>query len=300
MDDAHFMPTEPLQLVLVTLELGLLATGAWLGWRILARPDARQRWLGTNQLPAWPITLGEFAFLIIMLGLGALLTQSVLQASVGRWIKHAADRDGLQVLVYGGGFHVGALLGWLLFPLVRKTWYADYGTLPPSAAPIVSPPSPTLPWPRAALIAGGVMAISLPLLGLLSAGWNFLLRSLGHATPPQDLLAIFAETRSPLVIAGMLLVACVIAPLSEELIFRAGLYRYTRQQLGRPAGLLISGVLFGLLHGNLAGFLPLAVLGGLLALAYEATGSLRVAVIAHGLFNLNTIILILSGLTPDA
>ena len=35
----------------------------------------------------------------------------------------------------------------------------------------------------------------------------------------------------------------------------------------------------------------------LLALVYEATGSIRVAIIAHGLFNLNTIILLLSGLT---
>jgi uncharacterized protein len=294
------MPTEPFQLVLVTLELGLLATGVGLGWRILARPDARQRWLGTNQLSAWPITLGEFAFLVVLVGLGAVLTQSVLQTAFGSGIKQAVDRAGLEVLLYGGGFHVGALLGWLVFPFVRKTWYADYGTLPPSPPPLTTPPAPPLPWSRAALIGAGVMIISLPLLGALSAGWNFLLRSLGHAAEPQDLLAIFAETRSPLVIAGMLTVACVIAPLSEELLFRAGLYRFTRQQLGRPAGLLISGALFGVLHGNLAGFLPLAVLGGLLALAYEATGSLRVVIIAHGLFNLNTILLILAGLTPDA
>ena len=49
----------------------------------------------------------------------------------------------------------------------------------------------------------------------------------------------------------------------------------------------------------IAGILPLAMLGMLLALVYEATGSIRVAIIAHGLFNLNTIILLLSGLTQS-
>ena len=47
------------------------------------------------------------------------------------------------------------------------------------------------------------------------------------------------------------------------------------------------------------GPIRIAVLGMLLALVYEATGSIRVAIIAHGLFNLNTIILLLSGLTQS-
>jgi membrane protease YdiL (CAAX protease family) len=94
----------------------------------------------------------------------------------------------------------------------------------------------------------------------------------------------------------MLLVACVLAPVYEELLFRAGLYRFCRQRLGRGWALLISGVCFGALHGNWAGFLPLALLGMGLAVAYEATGSIRVAIIAHGLFNLNTVLILLSGL----
>jgi membrane protease YdiL (CAAX protease family) len=39
------------------------------------------------------------------------------------------------------------------------------------------------------------------------------------------------------------------------------------------------------------------VLGMILALAYEATGSIRVAIVAHALFNLNTVLIVLSGLT---
>ena len=136
----------------------------------------------------------------------------------------------------------------------------------------------------------------LRLVALLSLAWNFVLRTLALPDEPQDLVRIFAETKSGLVIAGMLLVACVLAPISEELIFRAGLFRYIRQKLGRMPALLVSGLCFGVLHGSWTGFVPLAALGMLLALVYEATGSIRVPMVVHALFNLNTILIVLSGL----
>ena len=40
----------------------------------------------------------------------------------------------------------------------------------------------------------------------------------------------------------------------------------------------------------------MAVLGIIFSLAYERTGRITVPIIAHGLFNLNTIVLILSGI----
>jgi membrane protease YdiL (CAAX protease family) len=98
-----------------------------------------------------------------------------------------------------------------------------------------------------------------------------------------------------LILAGMLTVACVVAPLNEELLFRAGIYRFCRQHLGRNWALLISGCLFGALHANWASFLPLALFGIALALAYEATGDIRVSVLTHALFNLNTVVLVLAG-----
>ena len=42
--------------------------------------------------------------------------------------------------------------------------------------------------------------------------------------------------------------------------------------------------------------MPLFVLGVVFSLAYERTGRILVTVIAHGLFNLNTIIVLLSGI----
>ena len=57
----------------------------------------------------------------------------------------------------------------------------------------------------------------------------------------------------------------------------------------RPAALLLSGAIFGLVHMNLGYFLPLAGLGVALALLYEWSGSLWVPVIAHAAWNAITI-----------
>ena len=288
------MPTEPIQLAIANFEIALLPIGIVLAIRLVARREQRSRWFRTSQMTLWPVTLTEFALFLLLVFFCGLLLQAGTRLALGPTIAHARDRAGLEVFAYGAAVHGGALVGWLLFPAVRRRLYWEYGALPPA------PPATTsLPWSRVVLLAAGTLVMALPVLEAVSFGWTSLLRKIGLPNEPQDLIAIFSNTRSPLVIAGMFLVACVVAPLNEELIFRAGLFRFCRQKLGRNWALLISGCLFGALHGNWAGFLPLALLGAGLALAYEATGDIRVTVVAHGLFNLNTILVVLSGLTQQ-
>lgn len=286
------MPTDPAQLILAAFEITLLLVGVFLLLRLAFNPVQQIRWLGTNRLPLWPVTLPEFALFAALIFLCGFSLQTGGRLLFGEVMVKTADRSGLEVLVYGAGFHGGALLGWLLFPVLRRHLHADYGSVPPPPPVVV--PAPL--WPKVLLHAGGTLLVALPLLSLISLGWTFLLRKIGLPDDPQQAIEIFANTKSPLVVAGMFGVACILAPLNEELLFRAGLYRFCRQTLGRNWALLISGCLFGALHANWAGFLPLALLGAGLALVYEATGSIRTAVIAHGLFNLNTILIVLSGL----
>lgn len=285
------MPTEPVELILTVLEFSLLLVGAILVFRLLGDPAQRSRWLAPRPLPAWPVTLPEFfIFVFLILGTGVLF-QLALQALLKDFIAAAADRDGLQVCLNGVGLDGGGLVGWLLFRSMLKTWprEGDAGRTP------VTPASP-LPWPKVWRFAGGTLLAATPVLILFNLGWLFVLKKFGLPDEPQDLLAIFTHARSPLVVAALLAVACGLAPLYEELLFRGGLYRFCRQRLGRNWALVISGLLFGAMHQNLASFLPLSIFGGVLALAYEATGSIRVAVVAHGLFNLNTVLILLSGL----
>ena len=285
------MPTGPVQQLFVAFELSLLLMGAFFVFRLAANPARRERWLESNRLPKWPVTMLEFILFIALMFCVGLLLQTAAQILLKDYIAASASRAGLEVLVYGASFHGGVLLGWRLFPAMRLRLHFDYGAPPPPEEPAAKPA-----WPVPFYQAVGTLLVALPVLIFFNLGWTLLLRELGLPEEPQDLIAIFANTKSSLVLAGMLVVACVLAPLSEELMFRAGLYRFCRQHLGRPTALLVNGVCFGALHGNWAGFLPLALLGVALSLTYEATGDIRVSVVAHALFNLNTVVIVLSGI----
>ena len=281
------------QTVLAALEISLFLLGTYFLVRVLSSPERRLAWFGGNRIPHWPVTGHEVTLLVVLIFLCGFAGQSLAVQVFSGSIKDTADRNGLEVLVYGAAFHGSALFGWLLFRGLRQWIYSDYGTLPAAI-----PPSPRLPLGQMLGTAAIGLIVALPALTAVSIGWEFVVKSFGFSAEPQDLIDIFAKTNSPVIIVGMLVVACVLAPINEELLFRAGIFRFLRQRFGRSTAFVLSGVFFGALHGNLAGFLPLALLGGALALVYEKTGDLRVSISFHALFNVNTVIIILSGL-PD-
>ena len=127
------------------------------------------------------------------------------------------------------------------------------------------------------------------------------MKALDLPTERQSLIAMFANADSPLLLAIMISLAVVVAPLTEELVFRAGLFRYLRSRIPRWLALSVSALLFASLHVNwstlegLTSFVPLAVLAVMFSLGYERTGKIGTAIVAHALFNLNTIVLIFSG-----
>ena len=132
---------------------------------------------------------------------------------------------------------------------------------------------------------------------MVSLVWQGALQLCGIEAEKQDLIDLFANAKSPALLAFMIVLAAVIAPITEELLFRWGIFRYARTRAPRWIALLLPGVLFGALHANLASFAPLVALGIIFSLAYERTGRIGTTIIAHGLFNLNTIVLILCGVT---
>ncbi|GAA5496974.1 hypothetical protein Rhal01_03162 [Rubritalea halochordaticola] len=79
--------------------------------------------------------------------------------------------------------------------------------------------------------------------------------------------------------------ACIVAPVCEEIIFRGYLYSVTKRYTGPIFAAICTGVLFGAIHGEVWSFIPLAVLGIILAGVYEITGSLWSSILTHALFN---------------
>jgi membrane protease YdiL (CAAX protease family) len=86
--------------------------------------------------------------------------------------------------------------------------------------------------------------------------------------------------------AMFILVAVVMAPLFEEIVFRGFLFRGFANSWGWMWGALASAAIFGAAHLQLDVFLPLAALGFVLAWAYHRTGSLWTCITMHALFNL--------------
>jgi membrane protease YdiL (CAAX protease family) len=77
----------------------------------------------------------------------------------------------------------------------------------------------------------------------------------------------------------------VLAPLAEEIFFRGYVFRAMSARKGYARGLVYSSMLFGLVHFNLAAFLPLTVGAVLLAVSYRRSGSLWTPIVAHALNN---------------
>ena len=98
----------------------------------------------------------------------------------------------------------------------------------------------------------------------------------------QDSQITEAMANSPLWLSC--LYSLLIAPLLEEFFFRKLLIDRLGF-LGDWSAILLSGIAFGLFHGNLEQFFYAALLGMLLALVYLKTGNVLYTVLIHSVVN---------------
>ncbi len=103
--------------------------------------------------------------------------------------------------------------------------------------------------------------------------------------PQEDLPEQLGADESVLlaVLTGIFVV--VIAPFVEEFFFRGFLYQGLRNSWGVPLAVLGSAVVFSLIHLTPDKWVPLGILGVMLALLREKTGSLWPCIMLHALNN---------------
>lgn len=115
--------------------------------------------------------------------------------------------------------------------------------------------------------------------------WQLILVPFG-VTPEQDTETL---VRSPAVLPLSAFAVLIVAPLVEEVFFRGFVFGGLVSRLGWVPAALLSGFLFGAVHGNTPEALPLIVpftlIGAAFAWGYYKTGSLWVSIAAHFLFN---------------
>jgi membrane protease YdiL (CAAX protease family) len=104
-------------------------------------------------------------------------------------------------------------------------------------------------------------------------------------TPPNPVIPLFIESRG--LPARILLFALVsiAAPFFEELFFRGVLFNSFRARWNAAAGIILSAVVFGMVHPLPLGFLPIFTLGTVFAIVLWERGSLLPGIVAHALNN---------------
>lgn len=113
---------------------------------------------------------------------------------------------------------------------------------------------------------------------------------LGGPPETQNAVKQLMDSGDTMALFTLGLSAVIIAPLSEEILFRGFLFRNLRETVGKGLAAVLSGFLFGLVHMHPTLLIPLTGLGIALALLYEWTGSLWVPILAHMAFNLLTLV----------
>ncbi|MBI5106314.1 MAG: CPBP family intramembrane metalloprotease [Solirubrobacterales bacterium] len=114
------------------------------------------------------------------------------------------------------------------------------------------------------------------------------LTAIGQTGTEDDLPKELGVDESTVALVSVALLVTVLAPLAEELFFRGFFFTALRNSAGLWPAAIITGAVFGLIHGGssaAAFLLPLAVLGLALCLLYVRTGSLYPCIVLHCINN---------------
>lgn len=290
----------PLLTTLFFLQGLFVSAGLFL---LLRKPSATgRRVLGLvpGRLTASPYQLKEI-FLAGAFGFGGAVMFTFVSDEIGRrfWPPPADGSMGFYHVLMSAGFQLGLAAGlahawfWHLRPGKRATEGA--AALPPPAGGPRSEPALGAGFGFALREGIATFFIVLPAVWLSSILWQVLLDRFGIEAPPQDIVLLFAKSGDWLSLGLMIGFAVLVAPCTEETVFRIGLFRWLRGRISRPLALLLPALFFAFIHGSIAALVPLVVLSLVFSFAYERTGEPAVPIVAHALFNLNTLVLVLAG-----
>lgn len=156
--------------------------------------------------------------------------------------------------------------------------------------------------PKEALIGGGLGLLVRLAAGIASAVILALLESATGAK--VSLPTQVSGNLAPAAFVMFAIYAVIVAPITEEFVFRGLLYRSVRDRWGVVLGAIVSGISFGLVHfiadvpwqGVVALQSTMVVTGIGLALIYERRKNLVADIAGHAAFNLVAVVAIAAGM----
>jgi len=142
-------------------------------------------------------------------------------------------------------------------------------------------------FPKAALTGLLWLVVTYPLILATQA---LVQHFTGRTDDSQMIVRYFLEHPDLKHRGAVILMAVVVAPVAEEIIFRGYFYGVIRRYGGRIPAILISSLLFAAIHLHLPSFPGLFLLAVILCFLYERTGSLWGNITMHAAFNTSSIV----------
>jgi membrane protease YdiL (CAAX protease family) len=218
------------------------------------------RWPADSFTGLWTWLLSGFIALIFV----AAFVLGVRQGSVANISPIALD-IGIAAQAFLEAVLVALVL--VAMPLLSKFTLRELGFERPSPAVL-----------GGALLGAVAMAV-------VANGGATLVDYLAHSGHQQDLVQIFKDLHDPVTIAIFVCFAVFFAPFAEETFFRVLFFNLGLRYGGFWGGAVLSGVLFGIAHGDLYAAIPLALGGVVLCAVYYRTRNAFAPMISHALFN---------------
>lgn len=164
--------------------------------------------------------------------------------------------------------------GLVVVPLVARRSLRDLGI--------------AVPRPSAVLAGVGGAIAMFATVSLVGA-----LQSLFLGEHEQTVVKMFERAHAGPTLGWFVAITVLFAPFVEELVFRGFVFNALLRWWPFPVAAFASGLLFAASHADPYALLPLACGGAILAAVYYRTGSLVASMIAHGMFNGISVMLIL-------
>jgi hypothetical protein len=117
---------------------------------------------------------------------------------------------------------------------------------------------------------------------ILESGWFPKTGVLRALSEQMNAVRVLDEIRNqPFILAGLVAIIGVIGPIAEEVFFRGFAYTAFKKRFGVTPAVLLSAVLFSVVHGSPVALIPIFFIGIVLAVIFERTGSLAAPIGLH-------------------
>lgn len=124
-----------------------------------------------------------------------------------------------------------------------------------------------------------------------SVGFNYLIGLIPWKKIPISGAAADTEPMYAIPLWLVMIAYSVIAPITEEFLFRGGIYSRFKKVMPVPVAIVLTALIFGVYHGNLQQGLYAFVMGLLITYSYEKGKNIVYPIVFHAAANMTVSIL---------